>query len=251
MVVYSYLSFRDGATQDLVILKKSLLMQLVRHLVREVREGRFYVPRVFQTLFDDYYFTQSPHEERVDATIADLLDELRQTFIVIDALDEFPDQATVSKGDRTSVVKFLERICQRSHGGAHVLITSRHLPDIEAAVEDVDLPKTTVLMETELVNTDIKAFLMDSLRKPPFEKWPPDLKKKVAKTITSKADGAFRWAALQLLGLRDKDRDRDVEIALGELPEDLSNTYKVMLTRIESAGRSELAMSVLQWLAYS
>ncbi|KAK4443152.1 acyl transferase/acyl hydrolase/lysophospholipase [Podospora aff. communis PSN243] len=252
-VIYFYFSFRDQVTQDLTAIKKSILVQLVRCLVREHRKGEWYVPLAFQLLFKQFSDTQSPPDSSVNDTIARLLNELRQTFIVVDALDEFPEWPDVLNNDRASIVEFLRGLCQHSHGDVHVLVSSRRLPDIESAIKLVDLPKSVVLMGNEQVDADIKAFLMDSLRKKPFktDPWSNSLRKKVAKTLTAKAEGVFRGAALQLLGLRGKDRKRDIEIALGELPEGLSETYKVMLTRIENDGRSKMAMSVLQWLAYS
>ena len=228
-------------------------MQLVRHLVKEdsTRKRYFRVPKVFQELFDKYSYSQHPLDEHVDATIASLLEESKQTFIVVDALDEFSDNAALSSGDRRSSIKFLEGLSRGSHGGTHVLVTSRHLSDIEAAVNEIGVPKTTILMNTKAINVDIKAFLVNSLRKHPFKDWRSRLKMKVAKTLASKADGVFRWAALQLLALKDKDRDRDVEAALEVLPKDLGKTYEVILRRIENSGRSEMALSILQWLAYS
>jgi hypothetical protein len=162
-----------------------------------------------------------------------------------------PDQTAVTEGNRGKIIKFLEGLCQTSHGGVHVLVTSRRENDIEAAVNEMEIPKNIVLMDVAEINADIKTFLMDSLRKHSFKGWPAKLKKSVAKTLTSKADGVFRWAALQLLALRDKDRDRDVETALEDLPKNLEETYEVILRRIENSHRSDMALSILRWLAYS
>lgn len=253
IVIYFYISFRNEATQNVTNIKYSLLMQLVRQLVREdeTKREHFYVPKVFQKLFDKYSHSQYPLDEDVDATFEGLLNESKNTYIIVDALDEFPDQMAVTTGNRGKVIKFLEGLCRTSHGGAHVLVTSRRESDIETAVNEIEVPKNTVLMHTAEVNADIKTFLMDSLRKHPFKEWPAKLKKTVAKTLTSKADGVFRWAALQLLALRDKDRDRDVETTLEDLPKNLEETYEVILTRIENSKRSDMALSILRWLAYS
>jgi ankyrin repeat protein len=253
IVIYFYFSFREEATQNVTNFKHSLLMQLVRQLVREdeTRRDYFYVPKVFQKLFDKYSHSQDPLDEHVDATMEGLLNESKHTYIIVDALDEFLNQTPLTTGNRGKVIKFLEGLCRTSHGGTHILVTSRRENDIETAVKEIEVPKNIVLMDTKEINIDIKTFLMISLREHPYKEWTGKLKKLVAKTLTSKADGVFRWAALQLLGLRDKDRERDVETALQDLPEDLEETYKVMLTRIENSKRSDMALSILRWLAYS
>lgn len=253
VVVFFYVSFRDEATQSLYNIKQSLLMQIIRHLVRE-DEGEkehFYVPKVFQRLFEKYSHSQYPLDEDLDATLDELLNECGQVYIIIDALDEVIDQISVTVGGRSSIINFLAEICRNSHASIHVLVTSRREIDIETAVREVEVPTSIVLMDTAAVNADIKLFLIQSLRKHPFKQWPAKLKTKVAKTILSKANGVFRWAALQLLVLSDKDRERDVEIGLEELPKNLEETYELMLTRIQNSKRSAMALSVLKWLAYS
>ena len=247
VIVYYYFSFRDKATQNVTNFKHSLLMQIVRRLVREDEtKQHFYVPKVFQNLFEKYSNSQFPLVEDVHATFEGLLDESSHTYIIIDALDECPDQT-----GRSKIIKFLEGLCRTSHGGAHILMTSRRENDIETAINEMEVSKSIVLMKTAEVNADIRTYLMDSMRKQPYKDWPARLKITVARKLTSKADGVFRWAALQLLALKDKDRDKDVEDALKDLPKNLVETYEVMLTRIESSKRSGVALSILRWLAYS
>ena len=247
VTVYHYFSFRDEATQDVTNFKHSLLMQIVRRLVREdeTKKEYFYVPKVFQNLFKKYLHSQFPLDEDVHATFEGLLNESSHTYIIIDALDECPDQT-----DRSKIIKFLEGLCRTSHGDAHILMTSRWENDIETAINEMEVSKSIVLMETAEVNADIKTYLKDSMRKQPYKDWPARLKITVAKKLTWKADGVFRWAALQLLALKDKDRVKDVENALKDLPKNLVETYEVMLTRIENSKRSGVALSILRWLAY-
>lgn len=188
-VLYYYFSFRQESKQDVTKFKRSLLMQLVRHLTREdeVRKGYFHVPHVFQKLYKKYSHSQFPLDEHINATMAGLLSESKQTYIVVDAVDECPSQV-----DQATIISFLGDLCRSSHGGAHVLVTSRRESNIETSVTNLDIDKEKVLMDTEKINIDIKSYLLDSLGRQPWKSWPARLKKKVAKTLTSKADGVFR-----------------------------------------------------------
>ncbi|KAI1746523.1 hypothetical protein F4782DRAFT_55480 [Xylaria castorea] len=248
VVVYFYFSFRQESKQNVANFKYSLLMQLLRRLVREdeVQKECFHVPQVFQKLYQKYKHSQFPLDEHVNATIVGLLSEAEHTYIVVDAVDECPSQV-----DQTTIITFLGELCRSSHGGLHVLFTSRRELNIENSVTDMKIEKDKVLMETEKVNADIKSYLLDSLGREPWKSWPARLKKEVAKTLTSRSDGVFRWAALQLDSIRDKERDKDVESALQSLPRNLEETYEMMLLRIESADRSNMAVMILQWLAYA
>ncbi|GAB1319354.1 hypothetical protein MFIFM68171_09564 [Madurella fahalii] len=193
-VVYFYFSFKQEATQTVREFKHSLLMQLVRSLVRgdDKLQDRFYVHKAFQKLYDKYSHSQFAIDEDVHATFEGLL-----------------------------------------------------------TINNLECSKTVVLMEVAKVNADIKTFLVGSLKREPYRSWKPVLKTQVAKTLTSKADGVFRWAALQLDSLRDNDRAKDVENALQTLPKNLEETYKVMLKRIENSNRADTALSILRWLAYA
>ena len=145
--------------------------------------------------------------------------------------------------------------CGILYGNVHVLLTSRHENDIESAVEGLDLRKKVISMNTAEINKDITQYVSESLKKYPFKTWPRDLKSEVTKTLTCKADGVFRWAALQVLELRFFGQNvLDVEkviAALKNLPADLEKTYERMLMRIEKSPYSDIAMTIIRWLTLS
>ncbi|WKT53739.1 Patatin-like phospholipase domain [Fusarium oxysporum f. sp. vasinfectum] len=250
IVIYFYISFRDEATQDPTNIRTSLLMQLVRQLVREdeIKRDHFYIPKVFQALFEKYSHSQHPLDEHVDKTFEGLLHESKHTYIVIDALDECPDQIS-----RRRILEFLEHLRQTSDESVHVLVTSRQETDIKTAVEEMKVPKRSVLMDVAKVNADIETYLKHTMRQLPYKKWRKESKKQVAKTLMSKADGVFRWVALQLLDLRETftGRLQDTDNALKNLPKDLKETYEVILRRIQNSRQSGPVLSILKWLAYS
>lgn len=69
--------------------------------------------------------------------------------------------------------------------------------------------------------------------------------------ITTNANGVFRWAALQLEALSNEEREKDIRRVLKRLPKDLEETYGRMLQKIEQQHKTEEALTILRWLAYS
>ena len=69
--------------------------------------------------------------------------------------------------------------------------------------------------------------------------------------LTSRANGVFRWAALQIEQLGHADREKDVRRALKRLPEDLQKTYERMLQVIEQNNKVEEAFIILRWIAFA
>jgi len=70
-------------------------------------------------------------------------------------------------------------------------------------------------------------------------------------TLYSYAGGVFRWADLQIHALALQEREKDIMKALKRLPKDLEATYERILKRIEDEDKSEEALAILRWLAFS
>ncbi|KAI1094217.1 hypothetical protein F5B19DRAFT_490645 [Rostrohypoxylon terebratum] len=224
-VLYFFFSFGDNNTQSVVHFKQSLLSQLVRRTVHEVKDhhGSWRVPIAFQRLFNDYQPSRDPPIERVEEAFWELLDESPETFIVVDALDECLDPES-----RQSVLRFLKQFQTYSHGRNHVMVTSRWLDDIDRAMQSAKV----VRIKSGHVDQVIESYLDLWLTSSAPDWWEKDLKMHVTQKILKRAKGVFRWAALQLLNLKRCARALDVEKALEELPRDLEQTYKDMFDRI-------------------
>ncbi|KAI9862173.1 MAG: hypothetical protein M1824_001554 [Vezdaea acicularis] len=247
VLAFFYFSFRRNERQDVRSLTYSLLIQLVRSLVREDSQepGRYHLPRAFRDLYNKYQPARDPKIEDLNETFLGVLTESEETYIVVDALDECPLQE-----DRKEVVKFLAELSCRAGSNTHILITSRLEEDIESALSKSPSKICKVPIQKSRVNDDIRRHLQNCVPKD-FQKWSPGLQKKVIETLTEKADGVFRWVGCQLGTLRRKKRERDVEKALNQLPRDLYETYSRMLSRIERIDYKDEAHAVLRWLAFS
>ncbi|KAI5918918.1 ankyrin repeat-containing domain protein [Camillea tinctor] len=210
----------------------------MREVGDEKKKDHWYIPDAFQRLFRDYQPSRSPPIEKVEETFWELLEESPQTYIVVDALDECSCEDT-----RLSVMEFLQSFQKNPNGDNHVMITSRWLEDANLRLK----PKNTIHMAPENVNGDIKRYLdawLESMT------WTHSLKMQVMQKLIEKADGVFRWVALQRLNLLRCKREIEVNQALKELPKNLEETYKVMLERIYHL-HYEPVLSVIKWLAYS
>jgi hypothetical protein len=246
-LAYFYFSFQSKESQDVRHFKYSILIQIVRSLTWRdpQRPDDFYVPRAFRELYERYQPSRDPKMEDLDATFRDVLNESKETYFVIDALDECP-----SPTDREAVIMFLAELSRNSPTGTHILITSRREEDIEITISEIPNEKSIVPFEIIKVNADIRNHLQDCIAKEPYGRWSDALKSKVVNHLTELADGVFRWADLQIRDLGRKAREKDVDRALKRLPKNLGETYQRILERIDE-DYTEAAVAILRWLAYA
>jgi hypothetical protein len=246
-----YFSFRDEKSQEVRLLLYSLLTQLVRSLVREIpqQSGQFYLPRAFRDLYRKYQPASQPKIEHLIATLRDVSAESKQTYIVIDAVDECS-----SREGRENVIKILAAL--RAQSNMHILLTSREENDIKDTINNVLGEKCNrVSIQNKRVNDDIRTHLrtrmaVDSV----FKSWQPGLQERVVDHLTENADGVFRWVKCQLdtlRKLRERTTEEDIDKALRELPKDLDETYSRMLLEIDNSRFADEARAVLKWLAIS
>lgn len=235
---------RQGISQDMRHFRYSLLIQLVRQHIREdpSQFNQYFVPLGFQQLYHANYPSRNPKNDEVDAAILRLLDISEETFIVVDALDEYTSP--------TEVLCFLDKLCKLARRRVHILVTSRREEDIELSVGDISASKQIVPFDSTKVNLDIEVHLRHCMSSHPYQKWTAELKERVVKYLSERADGVFRWADLQFQELGKKAREKDVVKALSKLPKTLGETYQRILQRIDEDYADE-AFAILQWLAYS
>jgi hypothetical protein len=220
------------------------LVQLVRGLTTNDSKqfDHYFIPIAFQKLRSAYHPSRNPKDEDINSTILSLLNGAKETYIVVDALDE--------SSSPQEVVSFLESLCQHALTSVHVLITSRQEEDIELAVGDLSIENRIVPFEIVRVNDDIRHHLQECVSREPYKRWKSALKEKVVDHLSEHANGVFRWADLQIVELGKKGREKDVDRALKRLPRTLEETYERILKQIDEDYMEE-ALAILRWLAYS
>ncbi|KAL7934707.1 hypothetical protein V8C35DRAFT_34444 [Trichoderma chlorosporum] len=248
LLAYYYFSFQNKESQNLRNLKCAILVQLLKKLCipHPEKEDVFFIPRAFRDLYDAHFPSRSPPMEELDSLLIKVINLSKETFLVIDALDECDSQLV-----RDEILNFLADLLKRVETSLHILITSRREVDIETKISQLSIPTTSVTLRATEVDNDIRNHLQVLMTEDPFTAWSTPLKERVIRHLVENADGVFRWADLQIQGLRGKTREIDVNRALKRLPRDLGETYSRILQRIELDNYRLEAMAVLRWLACS
>jgi hypothetical protein len=112
---------------------------------------------------------------------------LKEVYIVIDALDECPQR------ERHHIIGFTTEI-MKSLGCGKLFITSRREPDISRAFEEITTP--TIQIKAENISGDIETFVRSEVQKlrngyhgKKLFLTSDNLEAKVVQTLTKKADG--------------------------------------------------------------
>jgi hypothetical protein len=116
-VAYFYFSFRDSEKQKTVNLLRSMLSQLVRKTE--------FVSDPVRVLYDDYLHSQPP-TDRLLSAIESMIDNHKNFFIIIDALDECPKE----NGERSDLCDVSREMKEMAASNWHTLVTSRKEVDL-------------------------------------------------------------------------------------------------------------------------
>ncbi|CAG9984003.1 unnamed protein product, partial [Clonostachys byssicola] len=181
--------------------------------------------------------------------ILDLLEQYNgaPATVVIDALDECSSE---SRGDLLCV---LEDLLAASPCLMKIFVSSREDQDIVYKLAKYP----NLHLSSDCNSIDIDFFIRaetqrlvdeNSLRLGDRE---DELRKRIIYELTTKAQGMFRWASLQLRALCQQTTCEAIEERLGRLPATLAELHKEILTRIENfeadADR-QFARNALSWL---
>lgn len=117
-------------------------------------------------------------------TLRSVLEELGQTFLVIDALDE----CTGETGTRNEVLDLLHELSWWALPNVHVLITSRKEPDIEKSLTSLETLRA-VCIQTQQQN-DIAIYVKSLLATDSnLKRWSAEVKEEIIEALVKNADG--------------------------------------------------------------
>ncbi|KAI4202337.1 MAG: hypothetical protein LQ346_002011 [Caloplaca aetnensis] len=167
-----------------------------------------------------------------DNEITSLLTELvqhryKKVTLIVDALDECDVKA------RALLLDVLSKLTYNPESVVKTLVSSRNDPDITN-----HFLKTPNLSITATDNADdIMRFVSQKINQDLLGGTASDqLKERVTKDLNQKANGVFRWVALQVDALCDPYRvfgQKDVEYLLSRLPETLEDTYSAIVRDLD------------------
>lgn len=176
MLVYFYFSFQDTEKQKVAHLLRSILSQLVRQAES--------IPDPVIILYDKYLHSQPP-TDRLLSAIKCMANGHKNTFLIIDALDECPNQ----NAERSDLCNVLRVIKEWAASNFHVLVTSRRAVDL---VESLDPLCTigSISIQGPEVQSDIRRFIRSELSKNKrLSTWPADIRNEIEHTLVQGANG--------------------------------------------------------------
>jgi NACHT domain/Heterokaryon incompatibility protein (HET) len=161
------------------------------------------------------------------SVLSSMLDDCPRTFLLIDALDECNPGA-----ERDQLLSMIIKD-SKSLSKAKWLITSRNYPDIKLHMESESRMLSLELNE-EHISHAVAVFIEQKTSElARTKKYSPDLKEKVKKALTVKADSTFLWVALACKSLLNiKVTRRGTLSALENLPAGLEALYARMMEHV-------------------
>ncbi|RYC89265.1 hypothetical protein BFJ63_vAg7867 [Fusarium oxysporum f. sp. narcissi] len=240
-VLYFYITFTDSQKQSLDAILRSLINQLYR--------SRAETRRPITSLHAKCGGGSSQATiEQLKSTLRDMLSDGGEVFIVIDALDEYQNRST----QRDELLNWIQSFCNEPVN-THLLVTSRPEHDIKTSIETWADSDSIIPLRTDNVGRDISDYVRDVVTKSTsFRRWHghTSTQDDIVNTLTEKADGVFRWVALQLERLKDCINKEEVKTTLDTLPTTLQETYYRVINELNST-RRKYVLRILQFLAYS
>jgi hypothetical protein len=173
-----YFTFSDKAKQTYEALLRSLVAQL------GTQEPSLPVMR---EKYDQRQDLKEVHSNAsLQQSLLDVLAVYDTVFVVLDALDECPDDSGFLS-ERSKLFDGLEYLSKEA-ANLKILMTSRDVPDIRDCM--VRLPAERLPIHARAVDDDISRYVAQQLSKGPyFTRLKPKSLDGIQKTITEKADG--------------------------------------------------------------
>ncbi|KAJ4367429.1 hypothetical protein N0V83_007011 [Neocucurbitaria cava] len=148
VILYFYFDFNDTEKQDPELMLRSLLCQILQHLINP--------PESLDALFSSCGNggrQPTPHET-LEVT-QQLMQPFTEVYIILDALDECTQ--------RSELMDLLGKVAGWQLQNSHLLITSRKERDIESSLEGYVREEDMVCLQSKVVDKDIQRYVRQRL----------------------------------------------------------------------------------------
>jgi hypothetical protein len=155
-VAYWYFQFSSAATQDIARMLRSLFRQLVCSPL----------PDKVQKLWDNHQqnHTEPSHSELLDA-ISDSITAHAQVFLVLDVLDECPEDNPFG---RSTLLELITQLMKMHPRCLHLVVTSRREPDIRKTLQ---LVASFSIDVDRALDEDVRKFINHALNHELIKRW--------------------------------------------------------------------------------
>ena len=206
-------------------------------------------------ILDQYYTEVNPQQgharvataKRLAEVLSEMVDVFDRTYIIVDGLDEYGDEAT-------DFIEALNGIWESTEACSLALLSRDEYLIQEILEDDYEYVKAEARKDDieRYVTAKIEEWVSQKGRRTK-RKISDSIRETIIQTLVDKADGMFRWVACQidyLCGQFASDRER--LDALQDLPPDLGKTYERILDRVNQRGSSiqKLVQRVLCLIAF-
>jgi hypothetical protein len=186
IMAYFYFDFRDLNKQTCHDLLRSLVFQLST----DSSPCCDILHRVYKAHKDG---AQQPSDDTLKGCLKEMLRLLAQggpTFIVLDALDEFPDSFGLPP-PRSEVLQLVKELVDLRLRGLYICATSRPEVDIRAVLQPLAF-RSVSLHDESGQKADISDYVRNIVNSSPtaaMRRWRANDKELVIETLTERADG--------------------------------------------------------------
>ena len=172
-VIYFYFDFSN--------LEKQLHESLVRSLVMQLSMQSATLPEALDLTYSRCQDgNQQPTADTLLLTLRRMLEDFKETFIIVDALDECTE--------REELLGLIDTIVGWKFERLHILATSRREKDIEETLSP--LITSQIDIQSTLVTADIQVYVHERLQSDPkLRKWPTKVQQEIEATLTGQAHG--------------------------------------------------------------
>ncbi|KAF8333766.1 ankyrin repeat-containing domain protein [Amanita rubescens] len=229
-LAYFYFDINDKSKQT----SRSLISSLVLNLTAKSNNLSM------DKLYNKHDKLSLPTRDELLTLLLELLQGFRETYVVIDALDECDDDYHKLFD---TVIKVIHK-WQLPH--FHLLVTSRREKDIISNMEE--LVPTELHLSAGLVGSDIISYINLAIENDGrLKRWSPEIQQVMKNSLIGGANGMFRWVACQIEELKHCPSQKVLMETPKSLPKDLETTYDRILQRINEK-QVPFAKVILQWL---
>jgi len=181
-LLYFYFDFSDH--------KKQTLEHVVCSLISQLYHTRKETQKPLDALFLSCDVGKSqPSCESLCKVLMQMIEQIKEVWIVLDALDECSTRKGRSTDGLLSWIRNLVKLEQRN---IHLLVTSRPEQDIRSGLGDLVHKENTISIQSDLISGDIHAYVHTRIREGEgLRRWreQPEIQDEIKSALTQKANG--------------------------------------------------------------
>jgi len=181
-LLYFFFDFNDSNKQTL----KSMLSSLISQFCYKRVETSQQLDSLFSSCEDG---RRQPTSESLCKTLLDMIGQVKEVWLVLDALDE----CSTRKGKSTEgLLSWIREVLHSEQRNVHLLMTSRPEQDIESGIMEFAHNDDIMPIQSSLISDDIRAYIRTRVREDNgLKRWrlQPGIQNEIETWLMEKADG--------------------------------------------------------------